>query len=135
MAEVRFVSKFRGLYARNNKSKLKKNMRCFPQCLGAGHTERAFCGCAMQVELVSSMFTSAELKSMVVIGGIRCSMEPLPLEVGHKIDKQDLEAFLAEHGFTAGYDSRAVASGQNAFLIFPGTRQGWNYLWNNNQGE
>jgi hypothetical protein len=38
--EVSLLNKFKTRYARNNKSKTKKNMRCFPHCSHAGHKEK-----------------------------------------------------------------------------------------------
>ena len=39
-----FVTQFNTHYARNNKSRWQKNLRCFPSCNQAGHCSTGFCG-------------------------------------------------------------------------------------------
>ena len=48
------TNSFQAIYVRNNKSKTKKNMRCFPQCVKTGHTYTSFCGNAAHVRLDSA---------------------------------------------------------------------------------
>lgn len=52
------------LYYRNNKSKFKKNLRCFPVCAGNGmnHQEKGFCGSSIKVTVImrrlATLFTT-----------------------------------------------------------------------------
>jgi hypothetical protein len=135
MVEIQFEHEFKALYARNNKSKFKKNMRCFPQCLDHGHTENSFCGNAVQFRLSSSTLSDAELKSLIVLGGIRCSKEAAPMDVGGNIEHGALEPFMAMHGLIRGTSVFSHGEFTNECMVFPGTRKGWNYLWNNNKGR
>jgi hypothetical protein len=69
MVDICFANEFRELYARNNKSKLRKNMRCFPQCLASGHTENNFCGCGVRVVVSSSTFSAFEVSDHCDVSG------------------------------------------------------------------
>eukprot|EP00924_Labyrinthula_sp_SR-Ha-C_P014616 snap_masked-scaffold_34-processed-gene-3.27-mRNA-1 protein AED:1.00 eAED:1.00 QI:0/0/0/0/1/1/2/0/805 len=48
---VEFLDEFDEVYRRNNKSSTTKNLRCFPGCKPAGHSQYGFCGNAVRVRV------------------------------------------------------------------------------------
>jgi hypothetical protein len=51
------------VYARNNKAKNAKHMRCFPGCASAGHVASSFCGSSVSLVASPSETVPADLKA------------------------------------------------------------------------
>ena len=89
--DLEVVNDFKPRYARNNKSKTKKNMRCFPHCSHAGHKEKGFCGSPIWIKMsLSPGEASSDEANYEVFGGIRCDEEEPWCTVGAKIDESQL---------------------------------------------
>ena len=74
--EVQFCHGFKDSYIRNNKSKNKKHVRCFPQCNTAGHSIKGFCGQGVRIKVASELLDSEELKErLTTLGGLRCQSD------------------------------------------------------------
>ena len=88
--QVEIDNQFARLYARNNKSKTKKNMRCFPHCCANGHREKGFCGTAIRTRVSGGGLTRDEISKLVVVGGIKCDEENPWCAVGDIVDESSL---------------------------------------------
>jgi hypothetical protein len=125
---------FKGIvYVRNNKSKTTKNMRCFPQCLPAGHTDRHFCGCPVEARIIAPALSNKE--ELLVFGGIWCAIAEMPFVIGQKVKMEALTSYAESNGMTQGFWATGGGETRNVYAIFPGMSSGWNYLWNTNQGR
>jgi hypothetical protein len=132
--ELTICNKFAEIYLRNNKSKTKKNMRCFPHCGDDGHRDQGFCGSPVSVSVSDgSKVNSQDLASLVVFGGIHCSIQQPACVVGQLIDEKDLPSFAESNSLLSGTHMHVPFKGE--FSISPGRRKGWTYMWNNNRGR
>jgi hypothetical protein len=95
---VQFSHGFKPSYIRNNKSKAKKHMRCFPHCKESGHTTSGFCGQGVQISCSSEAFDSEELKErLLVLGELRCSLEQQRCVVGQEYPYSTIQGFIDDH--------------------------------------
>jgi hypothetical protein len=87
---LELINDFTTLYARNNKSKIKTNMRCFPHCCASGHKENGFCGSPIRVKINSmgSVVRPDELPSLIMVGGINCDEESPWCATGRELQRK-----------------------------------------------
>jgi hypothetical protein len=128
MPRVELANKFTTRYARNNKSKTKKNMRCFPHCCPEGHRANGYCGSPIWAKIgspgsLTGSFDSEELKSFVVVGGIQCNEDPAWCSFGSVINETEIGVQEVVVG---------TPDEDGVFEISPGNRKGWAYAWNAN---
>jgi hypothetical protein len=62
-------------------------------------------------------------------------MDPPTIAMGEIVEEKSIGAFMEANGLTNGSPIVCCGEFTNEFVIFPGTRQGWNYLWNKNRGR
>jgi hypothetical protein len=130
--QLDLINPFSAAYVRNNKSKTKKNMRCFPQCCAAGHNMKGFCGMPIRMRVSSCLLDRAELGSLTMLGGIQCDKEKRVCTVGDLIDVRTLEQCLESNELIKGTPVAYCGDFSGVYEISPGTRKGWTYNWNNN---
>jgi hypothetical protein len=104
--------------------KVKKNMRCFPDCIKNGHTEKSFCGSMVRVTAESQMLSPKEAKSLLVLGGIRCGLEKPNCFIGQTFDQFSLATFVESHEMIKGDPIPNSGTSSNMFELFPGIRRG-----------
>jgi hypothetical protein len=127
VVDIELVPSFESGYSRNNKSKLKKHLRCFPSCSLSGHVHRGFCGNSVHIKVSSSVLSNSELKSLIIVGGIRCSIDKPATVVGASLESAAFGSFLEKNKLLQGLPIYQSGEFANVFEISPG-RQGWNYL-------
>lgn len=88
--EVIFETQFAKSYARNNKSKTRKNLLCFPACHLEGHRQKSFCGSSVTCRI------SRSSSSILVVGALTPIAEPRICGVGETISSTKLFAHKSE---------------------------------------
>jgi hypothetical protein len=79
-----FETEFSTVYARNNKAKNAKHMRCFPSCASSGHVASSFCGSSVSVLASMPPDLPTELQG--------CFTDPsLALAIGFIVDMQQFD--------------------------------------------
>jgi hypothetical protein len=128
-----FANKFNTSYARNNKSKVKKNVRCFPQCCDVGHSSSQFCGQSVQIHVSSKdgFISSEEMKSLLVVGCFVCNKDEQPCTAGQSLSESELRSVMRASNMVQGSLVSASGAQSNTFLI--SSNSGWNYLNSVNQ--
>ena len=119
---MQYLNAFKAAYTRNNKSKKKKKMRCFPDCTVGGHCMEHFCGQGVRVQVEST-----EANSFHVLGCFRCNREQLLFVVGQEYQWSSLRSFIEENSMVEG----KPGSVPGTFDILPGSG-GWNYMYSAN---
>ena len=55
VVSIAFRDELKGEYKRNNKSKGRKHLRCFPDCKPGGHVDNNYCGRPITVDVTYRM--------------------------------------------------------------------------------
>jgi hypothetical protein len=103
--EVQFCHGFKGSYIRNNKSKNKKHMRCFPQCNTAGHTTKGFCGQGVRIKVASELLDSEQIKERLTsFGGLRCmcNLDQRLCVAGQVYSQSAIKSLVDDHNLIQG---------------------------------
>jgi hypothetical protein len=129
--DVQFTNEFNTTYARNNKSKLKKNVRCFPQCCEIGHSSSQFCGQSVNVKLTSDTLSQQDLKSLLILGCFGCNKDAPPCVVGENLPESELRSIIHATNMIQGTPITAGGVFSGTFVI--SSSSGWNYLNSVNQ--
>jgi hypothetical protein len=137
---ITLVKPFSPVYARNHKSKTKKNMRCFPHCNPGGHSIRGFCGDAVLVRVNAETKDAGGLAiasgskctgAFHMYGGIRCDREIPWFKEGDLMECSKIEQLVLEQHLIEGRQSPKSEAGPSwshpqttEFIISPGLRKG-----------
>jgi hypothetical protein len=135
---MELITPFNPMYARNHKSKTKKNMRCFPHCNLGGHSKRGFCGNAVRVRVSAEMkdagglaIASGSAGAFQMYGGIRCDREKPWCKVGGVLAGSTIEQLIVDNHLIKGKESEKseeIGSWSHLqtteFIISPGLRKG-----------
>jgi hypothetical protein len=125
-------------YARNNKAKGRKNLRCFPDCRPSGHVKTGYCGRPVVCEIT---YDSADVEGVDLMAF--CEFRPVNdnntlnrVRVGHSYPLTEI------HGNTAGENRDRWFPGailksapsdslttQTRTFAFNQSNQGWHYAW------
>jgi hypothetical protein len=132
-ATLEICNAFAVMYQRNNKSKIKKNMRCFPRCAEAGHREKGFCGNSIHLNITSSVLSSEELRTCVVLGGLHCDLDEVWCKAGATVENSYLEMLVKNPDVLQGTAVMSSGSFTNQFRISPSNNKGWSYMTNTNK--
>jgi hypothetical protein len=131
LVDVLFINDFSSCYVRNNKSKVKKNVRCFPLCHPTGHIESQFCGQSVRIKVASQTLGNQDLRSLLVLGCF-CSNKDDPLcDPGKVYPQTNLQTIIHAHNMIQGSPVTVGGIFSDTFSI--SSRSGWNYLNSVNQ--
>jgi hypothetical protein len=128
--QMDIINPFSSAYVRNNKSKTKKNMRCFPQCCESGHNMKGFCGMPIRMRVSSVVCDKEQLGSLMVLGGIQCNKKKVACTIGTEIHETKVTEFCETNELIQGTTVAHCGEFSGMYVISPGTRKSWNYAWN-----
>jgi hypothetical protein len=134
---IHFLQGFKAAYARNNKSKTKKHLRCFPQCKLSGHSTTGFCGREIRIQVTSGSIGNDELKAnLLILGGLRCNLEAGRCLVGQTYSQSAITALIDDHNMIQGSPIAQRGKYYGLYMLSPpATRMGWNYLHSSNLSQ
>jgi hypothetical protein len=134
---LQFTSTFNSSYVRNNKSKAKKHVRCFPRCCAAGHSDTQFCGESVGVKVTSNEISSEELKSLHIFGCFISHKDAPICNVGQTLSKSGLSSLVQAKHMISGSPLEICGVFSGTFDLSSNNGalglNGWNYLNSTNQ--